>query len=62
VIYYPSLIGGFFMRLDEKLELAETLYDSDERVAETYDLIANFSFVLGMTVGVIIMLVYGAFK
>ena len=50
------------MRLDEKLELAETLYDSDERVAETYDLIANFSFVLGMTVGVIIMLVYGAFK
>jgi hypothetical protein len=50
------------LTLKEKIELLNQLYNSDDIVAETYDLIANFSFVLGMTIGVIIMLVFGAFK
>jgi hypothetical protein len=50
------------LTLKEKIELLNQLYNSDDIVAETYDIVANFSLALGMTIGVIIMLVFGAFK
>lgn len=50
------------LTMRQKFELLKQLYESDENVAETYDLVANFSLAIGITTGVIFMLLVGAFK